>query len=114
DRAARLQALRVHTKAMPLASDVSLERLAARTEHYTGADLELVAVKAALAAGRRNKAAKALTPADLDAALGEGKPSVTPAEEREYAALVEQFSRGRTSGQKRRPIGLAAWPAEVQ
>ncbi len=39
DFAARLQILKIHTKGKPLASDVSLEELASKTDGYTGADL---------------------------------------------------------------------------
>lgn len=52
DAAGRLAALLVHTKAMPLAPDVDLESIAARTELYTGAELAGVCREAALAALR--------------------------------------------------------------
>ncbi len=37
---ARLCILKVCTESMPLGADVCLEELAAKTEHYSGADLE--------------------------------------------------------------------------
>jgi len=37
---ARLQILRVHTRASPLAEDVDLEEIALNTELFSGADLE--------------------------------------------------------------------------
>src|SRR5262249_49725025 len=90
--------------------DVSLERLATQTDHYTGADLELVAVKAALAAVRRDKAAKNLTMADFEAALREVGPSVSPADEREYALLAAMFAPGKTGKPTpQRRIGFAPW-----
>jgi transitional endoplasmic reticulum ATPase len=48
DRPARLEILHVHTRGMPLASDVDLEALAAATEGQTGADLEGLCHRAAL------------------------------------------------------------------
>ncbi|MGH7446700.1 MAG: CDC48 family AAA ATPase, partial [Longimicrobiales bacterium] len=40
ERAGRLHILRIHTRRMPMGDDVDLESIAARTEGYTGADLE--------------------------------------------------------------------------
>ena len=48
DKAARLQILRIHTKKVPLAGDVDLERLAEMTEGYTGADLAALVREAAM------------------------------------------------------------------
>jgi transitional endoplasmic reticulum ATPase len=53
DRAGRREILAVHTRAMPLARDVSLDTLAAETHGYVGADLAALCREAALAALRR-------------------------------------------------------------
>ena len=50
---ARLEVLRIHTRNKNLASEVSLEDLAARTEGFNGAQLENLANEAALLAVRR-------------------------------------------------------------
>jgi len=50
DRGGRLGILRIHSAAMPLGSDVSLESLADRTQGYTGADLEDLTRRAGLQA----------------------------------------------------------------
>ena len=44
----RLEILRIHTRHMPLATDVSLERLAARTHGFLGADLAALCREAAM------------------------------------------------------------------
>jgi transitional endoplasmic reticulum ATPase len=46
DEGGRRQILEIHTKEMPLADDVDLERLAKETEFYVGADLEAVCLLA--------------------------------------------------------------------
>jgi cell division protease FtsH len=51
----RLGILRVHTRKMPLASDVDLEVLARGTPGFSGADLENLVNEAALLAARVNK-----------------------------------------------------------
>jgi cell division protease FtsH len=53
DRAGRAQILRVHTRGIPLASDVDLEQIAASTPGMVGADLANLANEAALLAARR-------------------------------------------------------------
>ena len=53
DQKGRLEILKVHTRQVPLASDVDLERLAAATPGMTGADLANLVNEAALMAARR-------------------------------------------------------------
>jgi transitional endoplasmic reticulum ATPase len=67
DKDARLSILHVHTRGMPLAEDVSLEDLAARTHGFVGADLAALCREGALQAVRR------ILP-DLDLDKGELPP----------------------------------------
>ncbi len=53
DRTARLAILKIHSRAVPLAADVELARLAALTVGFSGADLENLINEAALLAGRK-------------------------------------------------------------
>jgi cell division protease FtsH len=55
DKKARIQIMKIHTKAVPLAADADLERLAALTAGFSGADLENMINESALMAGRENK-----------------------------------------------------------
>jgi cell division protease FtsH len=57
DRAGRVEILKIHTRNVPLASDVDLERLAASTPGATGADIALLVNEAALFAARRDHTA---------------------------------------------------------
>ena len=92
DEAGRREILEVHTRGMPLAEDVSIDRLAARTHGFVGADLDSVVSEAAMAAIRRRptepdeRAAWNRDPevdkADFDAALAAVEPSAM----REYVA----------------------------
>ena len=54
DRAGREAILKVHTRGLPLATDVDLGRIAATTPGMVGADLANLANEAALLAARRN------------------------------------------------------------
>lgn len=57
DRAGRAAILKVHTKQVPLAEDVSLERLAAETPGLVGAELRNLVNEAALLAARKDVSA---------------------------------------------------------
>jgi len=53
DKNGRLEILQIHTRGMPLAEDVSLEKLAEITHGFVGADLEALAREAAMSALRK-------------------------------------------------------------
>lgn len=53
DRNGRLDVIEIHTRGMPLAGDVDLEKLAEITHGFVGADLEALAREAAMSALRR-------------------------------------------------------------
>jgi transitional endoplasmic reticulum ATPase len=78
DRRARLEILKVHTRKVPLASDVDLEKLAELTEGYSGADLEALVREAALVALRENLNASVVESRHFITALNNIKPSLTP------------------------------------
>jgi cell division protease FtsH len=56
DRNGRVEILRIHTRSVPLAPDVDLDRIAASTPGATGADISLIVNEAALFAARRDHA----------------------------------------------------------
>ena len=80
----RREILDVHTRAMPLADGVSLDRLAARTHGFVGADLESLCVEAAMGALRRREERDELevTRRDFEGAMA----AVDPSAMREYVA----------------------------
>ena len=53
DKNGRLEILQIHTRGMPLAEDVNLEKLAEITHGFVGADLESLAREAAMSALRK-------------------------------------------------------------
>jgi transitional endoplasmic reticulum ATPase len=53
DKNGRLEILEIHTRGMPLAQDVSLEKLAEITHGFVGADLEALARESAMSALRK-------------------------------------------------------------
>jgi len=93
DEKGRRHILGIHTGKMPLADDVDLDALAARTDRFTGADLEDLTRRAGLIALRTSLEAKAVSMADFDKALEETRASVTPEMEREYGQMAARLKQ---------------------
>jgi transitional endoplasmic reticulum ATPase len=83
----RRHILGIHTKDMPLADDVDLDVLAARTDRFTGADLEDLVRRAGLLALRDSIEAKDVAMAEFERALKETRASVTAEMERDYEQI---------------------------
>ncbi|MDX2393101.1 ATP-dependent zinc metalloprotease FtsH [Streptomyces sp. DK15] len=92
DRPGREAILRIHTRDIPLAPDVDLDRVARSTPGMTGAELANLANEGALLAVKRGQ--EAVTAADLSDALekvqlGAERSLVMPEEERRRTAYHE-------------------------
>jgi cell division protease FtsH len=92
DQKGRVAILKVHTRKVPLAPDLDLERLASATPGMTGADLANLVNEAALLAARRAQDAvhqRDLTDALEKVQLGTARKVVIPEEERRRTAYHE-------------------------
>jgi cell division protease FtsH len=92
DHRGRAQILEVHTRKVPLAKDVDLERLASATPGMTGADLANLVNEAALLAARRGQDVvhqRELFDALEKVQLGTARNVVIPEEERRRTAYHE-------------------------
>ena len=104
DEPGRLHILGIHTQDMPLAGDVDLAGIAARTERYTGADLEDVVRRAGLTAIRqRGEEATTVTAEDFEKALDDSRPTVTEQMEMEYQRMRGELKK---RAMEVRPIGF--------
>ncbi|MBS0502780.1 MAG: CDC48 family AAA ATPase [Proteobacteria bacterium] len=107
DEAGRKRILEVHTAKMPLANDVDLASIAARTDRFTGADLEDLVRRAGLAALREGLAGggagQTVSMAHFEKALEETRASVTPEMEREYEMIAAHIKQDALALQ---PIGF--------
>jgi transitional endoplasmic reticulum ATPase len=108
DEEGRLHILRIHARRTPIAADVDLGAIAARTEGYTGADLEDLVRRAGLLALRHDLHVSEIPMAIFEQALRESRASVTPEMEAEYRRMAEQLGRESPRAVKR--IGFAAPP----
>lgn len=89
DEKARYAILKIYTRKMPLVPEVNLRELAARTEGYSGADLESLCREAALNSLRKSIEADYVTREDFEEALKIVKPSISPQMVREYEKVRE-------------------------
>ncbi|WP_447976615.1 ATP-dependent zinc metalloprotease FtsH [Candidatus Nitrospira bockiana] len=87
DLRGRTEILKVHTKKVPIASDVELEKIARGTPGFSGADLENLVNEAALCAARQDK--KVVELIDFENA----KDKVLMGAERKSMVLTEEEKR---------------------
>lgn len=90
DEKARLEVFKVHTKDMPLAADVDIEKLAVATEGYSGADIESLCREAGINAMRRDMNSKEVTKRDFDRALKIVSPSVSKEMNEFYDSIIQK------------------------
>mmetsp|Transcript_76682 Transcript_76682/g.216861 ORF Transcript_76682/g.216861 Transcript_76682/m.216861 type:complete len:581 (-) Transcript_76682:17-1759(-) len=110
DEAARLRMFEHHLKDIGLGEDVDMVALAARTDFYSGADIQLVCRDASMNPmrravdglspvellrlrdeGRLTPGALTVEMADFEAALGSVPPSVSPADTRRHEDWAQEF-----------------------
>jgi len=95
DEQGRREVLEVHTRAMPLAADVDLDALAARTHGFVGADLQSLVTEAAMGAlDRAGEREVEVTQAEFEAALA----AVDPSAMREFVAETPETTFGDVGG----------------
>jgi len=92
DEESREKIFGVHTKAMPLDSDVNIKEMAKETEGYVGADIEAICREAAILALRKNIKAKKVSKKNFEEAMLKVHPSVNKDIKEAYENLGKQFT----------------------
>jgi transitional endoplasmic reticulum ATPase len=113
--AGRREILDVHTRGMPLAEDVDLDRLADRTHGFVGADLASLVKEAAMSTlrDRANREELVVTAADFESAMG----SVEPSAMREYVAEAPRATFADVGGLEEAKQALTEtviWPLQFE
>ncbi len=93
DKEARKQILQIHTRKVPLADDVDLDKLAEMTEGYTGADLEALVREAVMLKLREKFEVGPVAMKHFEQALKKVPPSLTPEDVRRYERLARELKR---------------------
>ena len=94
DSTARLEIFKIHTKEMPLDSDVNLDVLAELTESYSGADIESLCREAAMIAIRENEKSKKVKNIHFEKAMEGVRASITPNIIKFYNRISETLGSG--------------------
>lgn len=89
----RLETFKIHTKTMPIAKDVDLEKLAEITGGYTGADIEAICREAAMVAARENREAEEVNAKNFEEALKTVLPSLTKETQHKYQETAESLKK---------------------
>ena len=97
DERTRVQILKIHTKSVPFAKDVSLEELGKRTLGYSGADLQALCREAGMIALRHNIEAKEVSLRDFEEAMEKIKPSLSPDMENAYLGFAKRSRKERAA-----------------
>ncbi len=93
NKESRLAILKVHIGKMPLAKDIDLDKIAERTEGYSGADIYGIAREAAMHALRKDNEATEVTSADFEEALSKVSPSLKEEDLKRYKDVEEKYLR---------------------
>jgi len=93
DKEARKQILKIHTKKVPLANDVDLDRLAELTESYTGADLAALVREAALLKLREKLEPGPVEWRHFEQALKKVRPSLTRDDIVRYEQMADRLKK---------------------
>jgi AAA family ATPase, CDC48 subfamily len=93
DKEARKQILKIHTKKVPLANDVDLDRLAELTEGYTGADLAALVREAALLKLREKLEPGPVEWRHFEQALKKVRPSLTRDDIARYEQMADRLKK---------------------
>lgn len=105
DQGGRRRILGIHTAKMPLEEDVDLDEMAARTERFTGADLEDLVRRAGLYALRQALDVQRVSMRHFEQALTDTRASVTPEMEKEYETIEAKLKQNALT---LNPIGFIA------
>ncbi len=98
DKDERFSILGIHTKRIPLASDVDLSYLAENTKNFSGADIEGLCQEAAIEAFREDPSASVVGANHFQNALLRLKPSISKETIKYYNTINKRLSGRVTSG----------------
>jgi len=91
DLSSRKEIFKIHTKAMPLASDISLDMLAENTDGFSGADIEALCRESAMIALRENIKVKKVESKHFQEALKNIRPSLTEELVKYYQSVAKDL-----------------------
>jgi len=106
DKQTRVEIFKIHTKNMPLAKDVDLEKLVEQTSGFVGADVEGLCREAGLLALRENMKCEEVKMKHFNEALKKIKPSISSEQMKKYQEIEETYLRRAKVGMEKPPSYL--------
>lgn len=96
DEKTREKIFNVHTREMPLESDVKLDKLAKLTPNFSGADILMVCREAAFNILRRDMNSRVIAQEAFEQAIIQISPSITPEIQQRFRQLRDEMNNRRT------------------
>ncbi len=93
NKEARFETLKIHTKNMPLAKDVNLDKIADKIEGYVGADIEALAREAAMLALREDIKTEEVKKKHFEQAMKKVKASLSKNDIERYKKVEQEYLR---------------------
>jgi len=97
DIEARKAIFKIHTKGMPLAKDVNIDKFAEKTEGYVGSDIESICREAAMLALRESLDAKEVKKKHFDAAMKKVHPSADKETMKKFKSAEDKVKNAEAS-----------------
>lgn len=104
DAESRKQIVKVHTKNVPIGSDINIDEIVSLTEGFVGADIEGLVREAAMNALRRDIKSKIVSKRDFEDALIKVKPSVSSETAKRYKKMEDYYIKNVKAGLEVGPI----------
>ncbi len=98
NKEARKKILEIHTKDMPLAEDVDLDKIASETENFVGSDIAHLCREAGMNALRKDLESDEVTMEDFENAMEESTASAEDEDVQQFEEKVEQFEKSGGGG----------------
>lgn len=100
DEEARKEIFKIHTRAMPLADNVSIDKIAGITENYVGADIESLCREAAMLALRKDVDSDEVKMKHFKNAMGEVNPTMNEEVTKAYDQILNNFEEKASAAPK--------------
>lgn len=112
DKEGRKQIFKLHTRNFPLSDDVSFDKLAEKTERYSGADIQNICMEAARKVAKIASETNEVIPVSMEhfrSVLESVKPSVSISQLQDYEKFKLDFERRSAPAKEKSRVEKTRW-----
>jgi SpoVK/Ycf46/Vps4 family AAA+-type ATPase len=112
DKEGRKQIFKLHTRNFPLSDDVSFDKLAEKTERYSGADIQNICMEAARKVAKIASETNEVIPVSIEhflSVLESVKPSVSISQLQDYEKFKLDFERRSAPAKEKSRVEKTRW-----